>query len=627
MVQSINIIHPEETLLNYAEDSKYKFNGTDWIKKDDLYIDRYVDKSIDEIDIDPSKVKERQDYYIEISRTFHNILLQSEGLKESVWIRNNISVTAGDSDDFIFPNNVKPTFIIRPSLSADSRDHLISQQFLSNLSSSYIFSTFIKDRPESSNHKIALIVKDLRYNVLLSAEVNLAENYTFTDDITDISVKFLDSNTYQEISGVNDYFSNYSAHIQRIKKNDTYYYRPYIKFNIKNNVIFSTCVIFLNPNGDYKYPIQDTSPTFFMSGAQLEEYRGNPPATLAPYMITYKDIVQNIIPTELYGLDGNNEPVLLDNKIYYLNDVKEYITKNIITPGTYSTVICTCSGKSGTVINDISSNNPALIKSTNGDIFQCIQKGTIPLSGSIDLKFRALEIGEIPVQANKVNKIVTKVSGWYSVNNNETGTEGNPEVAIIIKYIGSSKPEIIGEKKDDLALLQSTISFGTVSSELKNKNYPTWEPNKSYKSGDKVKYLSNLYVCITNHISSQNTGNTSGFIIDIDKWELVLDSVGFGIGSKNIETTNVPYGSIYYNSQEKVYKIKETSPSGDKWSVLKSKSTDAIKSDITHALTFNQGIFETWNQQSCLIKPRHEFGYNTGGNYNFVKLISISNKL
>ena len=515
MAQSINIIHPEETVLNYTENSRYRYNGENWIKNQDIYVDRYINKDISEVIIDPSKVKYKSNYYIELSETYKNILLQSEALKESVWENKNLSVIS-NPNNFSFPNNVYPAFELRPTVGSTNVDHIITQQFIAKLNSFYTFSTFIRDVPESTNHKIALIIKDLRYNVLLSAEVDLETIYTFNDDIADISIKFLNSNTYQEISGINDYFSNYSAHIQRIKKNDMYYYRPYIKFKIKNSTCFAVGVIILDKNGNYKYSISDISPVFYMSGAQLEEYKTDSISTVSPYMITYKTAVQHIIPVALYGINSSNVPVLLpNNKIYYLDDVKEE---------------------------------------------------TLP----------------------------------------------NGAITIV-----SSKPQTSGSKNGDLALLQSTISFGTISSEIKDKQYPNWTSNKLYNVGDKIKYLTNIFNCVQTHTSSSN------FISDISNWNIVLDAVGLGFS----ESDSAPHGSIYYDSKEKVYKIKESTENGDQWSVLQYNSIEVIKHDITHALIFNQGIFETWNQQSCLIKPRHELGYNTGGNYNFVKLSSISKKL
>ena len=101
-------------------------------------------------------------------------------------------------------------------------------------------------------------------------------------------------------------------------------------------------------------------------------------------------------------------------KLYFLN-------RKAATP---STVICECSGAVGTVLGGKTSANPAKAKNANGDIFVCVDGGTIPNSGKISLAFAAEETGEIPVPANSVNSIYTQVIGWDSVNNPSSGVVG-----------------------------------------------------------------------------------------------------------------------------------------------------------------------------------------------------------
>lgn len=91
---------------------------------------------------------------------------------------------------------------------------------------------------------------------------------------------------------------------------------------------------------------------------------------------------------------------------------------------THSIVNCVCTGLEGTIINGVSSGNPALAQSINGDIFQCLSGGTIPSSGSITLAFGAVETGPIPVVSNTINRIYNVVSGWDTVNNPVGGTIG-----------------------------------------------------------------------------------------------------------------------------------------------------------------------------------------------------------
>ena len=521
MVQSINIIHPEETLKTYGDYSKYRYNGSEWIKNEKINIDTYVDKSIEDLDIDPTIMGVND--YIELDKKYYNILLQSEGLtNKSIWNHKNVSVNQ-NSSTFIFPQTTSPAFTIMPSVGDSKVDHLIDQQFVAKLGKSYIYSTFIKDNPTSSlSHKLSIYVKDISYNVLISAEIDLSQEYEFQDDVANLNLKFLEGTNYTEISNINDYFLNYSAKLIRIFDKDNVYYRPFIKFNIKNATTFSVGIIFLNSNSEYKYSILDYSPVYYMSGSQLEIYDDFSIDYPSVYIPTEFKPSQNIIQSKLYTVNSNHQLILLNNKVYYINDVKE-------GHGTYS-------------------------------------------EGEQTIKY--------------------------------------------IKII-SSTPTISNPKNGDLAILQSSISFGTVDSDIKNKLYNQWKPNTSYKKDDKVIYFSNLFKCSNAHISSSN------FTDDISNWKIVLDAVGLGF-QKNIYA---PYGSIYYDKTEKIYKIKISTEDGDKWMNLKYNSTSESSKLITRGLTFNQGIFETWNQQSCLIKPVHILGFNTGGNYNFVKLSQISDNL
>ena len=91
---------------------------------------------------------------------------------------------------------------------------------------------------------------------------------------------------------------------------------------------------------------------------------------------------------------------------------------------THSIVNCVCTGAAGTVLNGVSSGNPAMAQSSTGDLFQCLGGGTIPASGSITLAFGAVEAGPIPVSSNTVNKIYSAVSGWDGVNNVAAGVIG-----------------------------------------------------------------------------------------------------------------------------------------------------------------------------------------------------------
>ena len=139
-------------------------------------------------------------------------------------------------------------------------------------------------------------------------------------------------------------------------------------------------------------------------------------------------------------IDGITQQKELDNAelLYFFNQLNPNTADGIFQdalasiyflqrkPATHSLVNCVCTGMAGTVINGTGGGLiPAMAQSINGDIFQCLNGGTIPSSGSITLTFMAVETGEIPVAANTINKIYSVVSGWDTINNPVGGIIGS----------------------------------------------------------------------------------------------------------------------------------------------------------------------------------------------------------
>jgi len=169
-------------------------------------------------------------------------------------------------------------------------------------------------------------------------------------------------------------------------------------------------------------------------------------------------------------INGLTEEKLLDNAqiLYFLNQQNPETADGIYQDAlgsiygiqrktaTNSIVNCVCNGLAGTVLNGVSSGNPAMVQSTNGDLFQCLIGGTIPASGTITLQFSAVESGAIPVGANTLTTIYNVVNGWDSVNNPAAGTLGN-EI--------ESRADFEARRKKSLAL-NATGSLGSVYSHV-----------------------------------------------------------------------------------------------------------------------------------------------------------------
>src|SRR5262249_51765144 len=90
------------------------------------------------------------------------------------------------------------------------------------------------------------------------------------------------------------------------------------------------------------------------------------------------------------------------------------------SPGAPTVVACTCVGAFGTVIPA-----GAQAQDTSGNIYQCVDGGTIPIGGTMSLAFANLNNGPIPCPANTLTKIYRAIPGWDTINNPGDGVLGN----------------------------------------------------------------------------------------------------------------------------------------------------------------------------------------------------------
>lgn len=97
-------------------------------------------------------------------------------------------------------------------------------------------------------------------------------------------------------------------------------------------------------------------------------------------------------------------------RIYFLNR----------KPAVATTVNLFCVGALGTTIPV-----GAQAQDTSGNIYVCIQAGTIGASGNITLPFANIVTGPLPCPANTVTTIYIQIPGWDTVNNPTSGVVGN----------------------------------------------------------------------------------------------------------------------------------------------------------------------------------------------------------
>lgn len=89
-------------------------------------------------------------------------------------------------------------------------------------------------------------------------------------------------------------------------------------------------------------------------------------------------------------------------------------------PAVPTSVIATLVGLAGTSIPV-----GALARATDGTIYQCVQAGTIPVSGTIDLAFEAVTPGPIALAAAQLTQIYQAIPGWDTITNAAPGAIGS----------------------------------------------------------------------------------------------------------------------------------------------------------------------------------------------------------
>lgn len=93
-----------------------------------------------------------------------------------------------------------------------------------------------------------------------------------------------------------------------------------------------------------------------------------------------------------------------------------FLERKTATP---TVVVCECGGEAGKII-------AAGSKATDlsGNVYFCVDGGTIPSGGVISLNFQNLKTGPIPCPANSLIYIYQADSGWDTITNAGTGVPG-----------------------------------------------------------------------------------------------------------------------------------------------------------------------------------------------------------
>lgn len=138
-------------------------------------------------------------------------------------------------------------------------------------------------------------------------------------------------------------------------------------------------------------------------------------------------------------------------------------------PAEPTMVACVCTGANGTIIQ-----TGALAADTSGNVYNCVQGGTIPSAGNITLNFQNNVFGAIPCVANTLTQIYQAVPGWDTVNNTSDGTLGQDvesraafetrrEAAVEANSIGSL-PSVLGSVLSVSGVTDAYVTENTTGS-------------------------------------------------------------------------------------------------------------------------------------------------------------------
>ena len=352
MVQAINRIHPQNTLVTHTDDCFYIYNDDLWTKASTNYY-KYFDTDISGLNPNDFEIN---DYiityksisnYIKFSETFRAEDTKIDGISQ--W--NTIGLTHFTKDEnYKFPNtgknstklqtnndaiNISVNNSVNNSASSESDDpmeHSISQKFYTNPNELYIASCLVKQVSSTTNNLSLQLFNDT-YKVGISAKFDLNDvsGYDY-NDYKEVTCSFIDSNfnIVPNTNPVLSHFSNVSAGIYKIYNNSEIYFRLVIKCSCDFDSCMKVKFLLLDSESNYVYTSKDGQAKYviYVNAFQLEKYKDLTITAPSEYIITSDEISTLKIFDKLYRVyinptTSNKEIVRTYNKVHYIYDIQE----------------------------------------------------------------------------------------------------------------------------------------------------------------------------------------------------------------------------------------------------------------------------------------------------------------
>lgn len=292
MENSINFLHPIDTIKSSTDGKLYKKEDNEWIE-----ISNILYKS--EKKLPDDNLGENGDYYAKYYRKY-NYFLYSEDFSQKVWNKNNCDVNKEPT--LLFPYNQSTKLTASETLSEHSLEYL----FYNKLRTTYTFSLYVH-RNEIRNIALVLAEQDEKYGYTL--KVNLLNN-TF------------ESSTFGDTEGI----SNTNANIEALDNNVV---RIWITAKFNTALILKAAIKLLDNDNNEVFKPDNKTYGLFINGAQLVES-----TEPEEYILSNGKYATALILKNLYTKNEDKWEIT-NNKVFFLNKLP---TKSVGTNGDISCI-------------------------------------------------------------------------------------------------------------------------------------------------------------------------------------------------------------------------------------------------------------------------------------------------
>lgn len=276
MENSINFLHPLDTIKSSTDGKLFRKNSNKWEE-----VDGILYKS--EKKLPTSEIGNNGDFYAKYYRKY-NYFLYSEDFTQNAWNKNHCNLNKEST--IVFPYNPAT----KMTATVENTEHSMEYLFYNELRTPYTFSLYVR-KNEIRHIALMLSEQDEKYGYVI--KVNLINN-TFT----------------QSQFGTTSDIKNASANIEKIDDNVV---RIWVTAQFNTTLILKAAIKLMNENNNYIFSVPNETYGLFINGAQLVE-------SIKPeeYILSNGKYATALMLQQLYNKINNNWSEI-NNTILYLN--------------------------------------------------------------------------------------------------------------------------------------------------------------------------------------------------------------------------------------------------------------------------------------------------------------------